>query len=119
MAKYEANLSRIFHALGDPTRRTFLLRLGQGVVPVSALAATTGLALPTVLRHLEVLEEAGLIQTEKQGRTRLCRAVPTALHAVDDWLLAARAEWEARTDRLEAFLEKLEDDHDPESDNRS
>ncbi|RGP35687.1 ArsR/SmtB family transcription factor [Pseudotabrizicola alkalilacus] len=114
MAQHDANLSRIFHALGDPTRRALLQRLGQGALPVSVLAAPTGFALPTVLRHLEVLEQAGLIQTEKQGRTRLCRAVPVTLTVATDWLATVRAEWEARTDRLEEFLATLEDDDDPE-----
>jgi DNA-binding transcriptional ArsR family regulator len=114
MAKHDPDLSRIFHALGDPTRRALLQHMGQGVVPVSALAAPTGFALPTVLRHLSVLEDAGLIHTEKRGRTRLCRVVPVALDAASDWLAAARADWEARTDRLEAFLETLEDDDDAE-----
>ena len=117
MAKYDPDLSRIFHALGDPTRRALLQRLGQGVVPVSVLAAPTGFALPTVLRHLEVLEDAGLIHTEKQGRTRFCRAVPVSLAAATNWLDAVRAEWEARTDRLETFLETLEDDPDAEPTN--
>lgn len=114
MAKHDPDLSRIFHALGDPTRRALLLHLGQGPVPVSALAAPTGFALPTVLRHLTVLEDAGLIRSEKRGRTRLCRAVPVTLDLATDWLATARAEWEARTDRLGAFLETLEDDNDPE-----
>ncbi|MFN3845388.1 MAG: ArsR/SmtB family transcription factor [Paracoccaceae bacterium] len=119
MTKHQVDLTLIFHALGDPTRRAMLERLGQVALPVSVLAAPTGFALPTVLRHLEVLEDAGLIRTEKHGRTRFCKAVPSALHAVDDWLQSARAEWEARTDRLETFLETLEDDNDPEPDNRS
>ncbi|MFN4153037.1 MAG: ArsR/SmtB family transcription factor [Paracoccaceae bacterium] len=114
MAQHDAHLSRIFHALGDPTRRALLLRLGQGALPVSVLAAPTGFALPTVLRHLEVLEQAGLIRTEKHGRSRMCRAVPVTLAVATDWLDAVHAEWEARTDRLEAFLETLEDENDPE-----
>ncbi|NEX45572.1 helix-turn-helix transcriptional regulator [Rhodobacter sp. ETT8] len=114
MAQHDSHLSRVFHALGDPTRRALLMRLGQGPLPVSVLAAPTGFALPTVLRHLEVLEQAGLIRTEKRGRSRMCRAVPVALHGAADWLAAVRSEWEARTDRLEAFLETLEDEHDPE-----
>ena len=108
MAQHDANLSHIFHALGDPTRRALLQRLGQGALPVSVLAAPTGFALPTVLRHLEVLEQAGLIRTEKLGRTRMCRAVPVGLTVAAEWLEAVRAEWESRTDRLEAFLATLE-----------
>lgn len=114
MAKYDPDLSRIFQALGNPTRRDLLRRIGRGSVPVSGLAAPTGFALPTVMRHLAVLEEAGLIETAKAGRTRVCRAVPVTLDLATDWLTAVRQEWEARTDRLEAFLETLEDDNDPE-----
>lgn len=114
MAKHQADLSRLFHALGDPTRRALFLRLGQGALPVSALAAPTGFAMPTVLRHLEVLEDAGLIRSTKQGRTRLCHATPEALDGLHDWLAAARAEWNARTDRLEDFVATLEDEDDAE-----
>lgn len=110
MANHDPDLSLIFQALADPTRRAMLARLGKGAVAVSDLAAPTGLRLPTVLRHLSVLEAARLIETEKQGRTRLCRARPEALALADDWLAARRAEWEARTDRLEALLQQMEDD---------
>lgn len=107
MAKYDPNLTAIFHALADPTRRGFLEQLGAQVLPVGALARPTGLALPTVMRHLAVLEDAGLIRTEKTGRTRMCRAEPQALAATADWLAAQRAVWESRTDRLEAYVATL------------
>ncbi|MES2143927.1 MAG: metalloregulator ArsR/SmtB family transcription factor [Pseudomonadota bacterium] len=108
MTKYEPDLSLIFQALSDPTRRAMLAGLNGGAVAVSALARPTGLALPTVLRHLGVLEEAGLIVTEKTGRTRMCQARPEALAATSHWLDAQRALWEARTDRLETYLETLQ-----------
>jgi DNA-binding transcriptional ArsR family regulator len=107
MAKHDADLSLIFQALSDPTRRAMLARLGQGAVPVSDLARPTGLALPTVMRHLAVLEEAALISTEKTGRTRMCSARPETLAATADWLAAQRAIWEQRTDRLEAYVATL------------
>ena len=107
MAKHDPNLSLIFQALSDPTRRAMLARLGQGAVPVSALARPTGLALPTVMRHLQVLEEAALISTLKTGRTRMCSARPETLAATMDWMESQRALWEARTDRLEALLTTL------------
>lgn len=112
MAKHEGDLNRIFQALSDPTRRAMLSRLGQGAVPASTLARPTGLALPTVMRHLAVLEEAGLIETAKQGRQRLCRARPAALDATLDWMAAQRAIWEARTDRLETLLHSLQEEKD-------
>ncbi len=115
MAKYDANLSLIFQALSDPTRRAILAHIGGGAVPVSALARPTGLALPTVMRHLAVLEEAALITSEKTGRTRYCRAVPETLAVTMDWLAEQRALWEARTDRLEDYVANLmaEQKHEP------
>ncbi|MBE0553048.1 MAG: helix-turn-helix transcriptional regulator [Rhodobacteraceae bacterium] len=107
MAKFDPDLNLIFQALSDPTRRAMLARLGKGAVPVSELARPTGLALPTVMRHLSVLEEAQLIATEKTGRTRLCRARPDTLAATADWLEEQRAIWEGRADRLEAYVMKL------------
>lgn len=105
MAKQD--LSLVFQALADPTRRAMLERLGQGEVAVSALARPTGMALPTILRHLAVLEAAGLISSAKAGRVRSCAVVPGALDATRSWLAAQRALWDARTDRLEAYLETL------------
>jgi len=107
MAKHDADLSLIFQALSDPTRRAILARLGKGAVPVSDLARPTGLALPTVMRHLGVLQDAGLIETEKQGRVRTCRIQPQSLGLAADWLAEQRAVWEARADRLEAYVQQL------------
>ncbi len=111
MAKHDPDLSLIFHALSDPTRRAMLARIGAGEVAVTVLARPTGLALPTVLRHLSVLETAGLIATDKQSRTRICRVRPEAMQFAGDWLATRRDEWTAQTDRLEAFLDTLEDDN--------
>lgn len=119
MAKFDPDLNLIFQALSDPTRRAMLARLGKGAVPVSELARPTGLALPTVMRHLGVLQDAGLIETEKTGRTRLCRGRPEALAATADWLAEQRAIWEGRADRLEAYVMTLIEkgnDHEPDAD---
>ena len=112
MAKHDPDLSLIFQALSDPTRRAMLARLGEGegAVPVMELARPTGLALPTVMRHLAVLEAAALIATEKTGRTRYCSARPETLAATADWLAAQRAVWAGRTDRLADVLATLEED---------
>lgn len=107
MAKHDPDLSLLFHALADPTRRAILSRLAAGPAPVSALANPTGLRLPTVMRHLEVLEDAGLIATAKDGRVRTCAIVPEALTPVRTWLDDQRAIWEARLDRLEAYVMTL------------
>lgn len=107
MAKHDPDLSLLFHALADPTRRAILTRLAEGPAPVSALAEPTGLRLPTVMRHLAVLEEAGLIATTKDGRVRTCAIVPEALVPMRTWLDAQRAIWEARLDRLDAYVMQL------------
>ena len=107
MAKHDPNLDLIFQALSDPTRRAMLARMGDGPLPVSDLARPTGLALPTILRHLSVLEAAELIATEKSGRTRMCRARPETMVATMDWMAEQKAQWEARTDRLAALLATL------------
>jgi DNA-binding transcriptional ArsR family regulator len=104
MAKHDLDLSLLFHALADPTRRSILTRLADGPAPVSQLAGPTGLRLPTVMRHLSVLAEAGLIATSKDGRIRTCAIVPEALEPARTWLDEQRALWEARLDRLDAFV---------------
>ncbi len=107
MAKHDPDLSLIFQALSEPTRRAMLAQLGKGAVPVSELARPTGLALPTVMRHIEVLEKAELISTRKTGRTRMCFVRPETLSATMDWMERQRVLWESRTDRLEALLKTL------------
>jgi DNA-binding transcriptional ArsR family regulator len=107
MAKHDPNLDLLFHALSDPTRRRMLARLAQGQAAVSELAGPTGLRLPTILRHLSVLEEAGLIATQKDGRVRSCALQPQALAPMRDWLEEQRRVWEARLDRLDDYVMKL------------
>lgn len=112
MAKHEPDLSLLFHALSDPTRRAVLSRLAAGPAQVSDLAAPTGLRLPTVMRHLAVLESAGLIATAKDGRIRTCAIRPEALAPVRHWLDEQRAQWEARLDRLDSYVMTLMKDRD-------
>lgn len=112
MAKHEPDLSLLFHALADPTRRAMLTRLAEAPARVTELAEPTGLKLPTVMRHLSVLEEAGLITTSKDGRIRTCAIVPEALTPVSTWIDEQRAIWEARLDRLDAFVMKVMKERD-------
>ena len=84
-----------------------LTQLARGPAPVSALAAPTGLRLPTVMRHLSVLEAAGLVTTQKDGRVRSCALVPEALAPMRDWLDEQRRVWEARLDRLDDYVMTL------------
>ena len=104
MAKHDPDLSLLFHALADPTRRAILTRLAERPARVTDLADPTGLRLPTVMRHLSVLEEAGLIVTSKDGRVRTCAIVPEALEPARTWMDEQRIIWESRLDRLDAFV---------------
>jgi DNA-binding transcriptional ArsR family regulator len=106
MTKHYPELSLLFHALADPTRRSILTRLAERPARVTDLAGPTGLSLPTVMRHIAVLEEAGLIATSKDGRVRTCAIVPEAMEPMRTWLDEQRAIWESRLDRLDAFAMK-------------
>jgi DNA-binding transcriptional ArsR family regulator len=107
MTKHYPDLSLLFHALADPTRRSILSRLAETPASVTDLADPTGLRLPTVMRHLSVLEEAGLITTSKNGRIRTCAIAPEALDPVRTWLDEQRAIWDARLDRLDDYVMKV------------
>ena len=95
-----------FSALADPTRRAVIQALTHGPASVSDLARPFDMALPSFTQHLGVLQDAGLIVSRRQGRTRICSLDPQALRAAEDWLAAHRREWESRLDRLAAHLEK-------------
>jgi DNA-binding transcriptional ArsR family regulator len=105
-----ANLDSIFHGLSDPTRRAVIARLAAGPAAVSELAAPHGMALPSFLKHLKVLEASGWIASDKAGRVRTCRLQPETVKAAEGWLGQQRSLWEARLDRLDAFLDNLNDE---------
>lgn len=107
MANQAAQLTDVFYALADPTRRSIVDVLGHGPETVSALAAPFAMALPSFLKHLGVLERSGLIRSTKAGRVRTCELVPKALAPAERWLAEQRATWEARSDRMARFTEKL------------
>lgn len=102
-------LSKIFSALSDPTRRDILLRLGDGPVTVTELAAPFPISLPAVSRHLKVLEHAGLISRDRQAqwRTSTLRAEP--LREATTWMEQVSLLWDERFDRLDAHLAALQD----------
>jgi DNA-binding transcriptional ArsR family regulator len=97
-------LSRTLSALADPTRRAIVARLAEGEATVGELAKPFAMTLPAVSRHLKVLERAGLITRGREAQWRPCRLEPAPLIAVEAWLAAYRRQWEARFDRLEAYL---------------
>src|ERR1700690_2218123 len=100
----KADIDRVFHALGDPTRRPIMGKLSAGPISVSRLAEPLDITLAAVVQHLQVLEESGLVQTEKTGRVRTCRIESAGLSAVEQWIGDRRSRWERRLDRLGDLL---------------
>jgi DNA-binding transcriptional ArsR family regulator len=105
MPYHSTSLDLAFHALSDPTRRAVISRLAEGEVPVSVLAAPFDRALPSFSQHLKVLEDCGLISSEKRGRSRWCRLVQPRFDEAADWMATERQRWTERLDRLEVYLD--------------
>src|SRR5262245_19116773 len=101
------SLERVFHALADPTRRAIVRRLSRGPASVSELAKPFTLAMPSLLQHLQVLEESRLIRSEKTGRVRPCEMQPSALTLAEAWLLEQRTLWQGRLERMETYVAAL------------
>lgn len=112
MEHYSEPLNGVFQALADPTRRAVLQRLGHGPASVSELARPFDMALPSFMKHIQLLEQSGCIRTRKQGRVRTCTLEKTPFHAAESWLTRQREVWEGRTDRLEAFVTAAQDKGD-------
>jgi DNA-binding transcriptional ArsR family regulator len=104
----QPSLDRLFTALGDPSRRAIVERLCRGPASVSELAAPLEMSLPAVMQHLAVLEDGGVIRSEKVGRVRTCRIERTALRRAEEWIAARRTAWERHFDRLEELLAEQE-----------
>jgi DNA-binding transcriptional ArsR family regulator len=98
MPDVKVDIDRVFHALGDPTRRAIVEKLAERPISVSQLAAPLAITLAAVVQHLQVLEQCGLARTEKAGRVRICRIEPAGLAAAERWFADRRSAWERRTD---------------------
>ena len=109
MAKKKPSIERIFHALGDPSRRAIVEKLSEGPMSVSRLAEPLDITLAAVVQHLQVLEESGLVHTEKVGRVRTCRIEPAGLSVIEQWIGERRSMWERRLDRLGDLLAEPDD----------
>jgi len=94
----------VFHALGDATRRAILEMTSERPVSISQLADPLGITLAAVIQHVQVLEEAGLVRSEKVGRVRSCRVDPAGLDVARSWLDDRRSLWERRLDVLGEML---------------
>jgi DNA-binding transcriptional ArsR family regulator len=101
-------LSDVFAALADPTRRAMLDRLRSGALTVNDLAAPFNMSLQGVSQHLKVLERAGLVSRDQVAQTRPARLAPGALHAASNWLERYREFWETSFGRLDDYLEDLQ-----------
>jgi len=110
MVQCSKPLDDAFAALSDPTRRGILERLGRGEASISDLAASFEMSLTGLKKHVQILEEAGLVVTEKVGRVRTCRLGPRRLDDESAWIDRYRQMLEDRYDRLEEFLERTKGD---------
>lgn len=104
------DLDRVFTALGDPSRRRMVERLSRGPASVSELAGPLAMSLPAVMQHLQVLEQAGLVQSRKVGRVRTCTIDSGALSMAERWINERRIGWERKLDRLGQFLAETADE---------
>jgi DNA-binding transcriptional ArsR family regulator len=102
-----ARLDRSFAALSDATRRGVLERLGRGDASITDLAAKFEMTLTGMKKHVTLLEEAGLVSTEKLGRVRTCKLGPRRLEDETAWIERYRQLWDARFDALDALVETL------------
>ena len=100
------DVDRVLAALGDPTRRAILDRLERGPESVSRLAEPLEITLTAVAQHLQILEDAGLVQTEKVGRVRTCRMEMAGFDVLQAWIGDRRSLWEKRLDRLGGILDE-------------
>lgn len=101
-------LSAVFGALADPTRRAILARLADGDATVMELAAPFSVSQPAISKHLKVLESAGLITRRRQATARLSHLEPEPLKEASDWLARYRETWEARHQKLDDLLVRLQ-----------
>lgn len=98
-------INRVFQALGDPTRRAIIERLGAGPTSASRLAAVLCITVTAVGQHLQILERCGLAASEKIGRVRVCRVNPLGFNLLESWVTHQKSLWERRLDRLADVLD--------------
>ncbi len=104
MPDEKADIDRIFHALGDATRREMVERISLAPISVSRLAKPFGMSLAAVVQHLQILENCGLVRSEKVGRVRTYSIDSNGLTSVEEWIRERRSVWERNLDRLGEFL---------------
>ena len=117
MVKYQSSeLDATFGALADATRRGILERLAGGDSSVTKLAEPFKISLPAISKHLRVLERAGLLSQEKDGRVRRCRLDAGPMKEASDWISQYQLFWKQQLDSLASYLDQLQNDQTPEKD---
>jgi DNA-binding transcriptional ArsR family regulator len=106
MVQYTPRVDKAFSAISDPTRRGILMRLGRGDASITDLAGKFGMTLTGMKKHVSVLEDAGLVTTQKIGRVRTARLGPRRLDDESAWIESYQRMLEERPNRLEDFLER-------------
>jgi DNA-binding transcriptional ArsR family regulator len=106
----DVQIDKVFHALGDPTRRAIVERVSKGPISVSKLVEPLGISLAAVVQHLQILEDSGLVHSEKVGRVRTCQIELRGFSLAEKWISDRRSMWERRLDKLG---ELLAEDDDP------
>lgn len=109
MVNHNAQLDEVFYALSDPTRRMIMSRLAEGESTVKELASPFDMSLPAVSKHLKVLEKAGLLVRQVDGRMHRMRLQPDGLKTASEWVDHYRRFWDSQLDRLSAFLQVATD----------
>jgi len=104
MVKYNYGLNATFQALADPTRRAIVSTLARGQASVTELARPHRMSLPAVMKHLRVLQRAGLVTQRKSGRTRHCRLAARPLKKAAAWISQYQRFWESQFDALDRYL---------------
>lgn len=105
-----ATVETTFRALGDPTRRRVIELLGAGPASMTELSRPFAIALPSLSKHLDVLERSGLVRSTKVGRVRTYRLVPSKLASAEHWLARQRALWARRLDQLDEHLKTMREE---------
>ena len=108
VSRMDNQLDTFFAAIADPTRRAVIERLARGPASVTELHDPDAMALPSFLKHINRLENAGLIRSEKTGRTRILNIEAAPLAQAESWLVRQRRLWEGKIDRLQALAEAME-----------
>ncbi len=117
LVKYKSSeLDTTFGALADATRRGILERLADGESSVTKLAEPFNVSLPAISKHLRVLERAGLLSQEKDGRVRRCRLDAGPMKEASEWISWYQRFWEQQLDSLARYLDQLQNDQQPEED---